>query len=138
MERTKSSGEDTASVVVVSRPESDTDAKEVKASQSTPDAQDKDEKEKKEDGEKSEETAEKIMIGSITESKDLYAKYDENGDRSWSETPPDGLEEAAENEQTQKYALLVRKSEFQAKHIIAFANNRSREAKGGRLQEPCH
>lgn len=111
MERTKSAGEETASVVVVSRPESDTDAKEEKPSQSTSESQDDGNKEKK-DGEEKEEGKEKIMIGSVTDSKDLYAKYDENGDRSWSETPPHGLEEAAENEKTQQYAVLVRKSEF--------------------------
>lgn len=104
MERTKSAGEETASVVVVSRPQSDTDTKDDKPSQSTSEAEKKDEENK-------DEEKEKIMVGVVTESKDLYAKYDENGDRSWSETPPNGLEEAAENEKTQQYAVLVRKSE---------------------------
>lgn len=111
MERTKSSGEDTASVVVVSRPESDTETKEEKPSESMTESKDAGGKDKEEDEKEDEEKKEKIMIGSVTESKDLYAKYDENGDRSWSETPPNGLEEAAENEKTQQYAVLVRKSE---------------------------
>lgn len=50
------------------------------------------------------------MIGLMTDSKDLYAKYDSNGDRSWTDKYPDDLEEAAENEETQKYAVIIRKS----------------------------
>lgn len=111
MERTKSSSEETASVVVVSRPESDTETKDEKPSKSTSEPQDNGDKDKKDGAADGEEKKEKMMVGSVTESKDLYAKYDEHGDRSWSETPPNGLEEAAENEKTQQYAVLVRKSE---------------------------
>ncbi|KAF4995188.1 hypothetical protein FGRMN_5326 [Fusarium graminum] len=65
---------------------------------------------KTEDDSKSDsEEEEKIMIGLLTETKDLYAKFDKNGDRSWSDKAPDDLEEAAENEETQKYAVIVRK-----------------------------
>ncbi|KAF7551482.1 hypothetical protein G7Z17_g4996 [Cylindrodendrum hubeiense] len=67
--------------------------------------------EKKEDEEKKdeEEKKEKIIVGLVTDSKDLYAKYDQNGDRSWTDKYPDDLEEAAENEETQKYAVIIRK-----------------------------
>lgn len=63
---------------------------------------------------KVEEETKMIKVGMLVETKDLYAKYDENGDRSWSENLPDGLEEAAENETTKKYAIIVRKSTFHA------------------------
>lgn len=49
------------------------------------------------------------MVGLLAETKDLYAKFDKNGARSWSDKYPDDLEEAAENEETQKYAVIVRK-----------------------------
>lgn len=52
------------------------------------------------------------MVGSLAETKDLYAKYDENGDRSWTDKRPSDLEEAAENEETQKYAVIIRKSMY--------------------------
>ncbi|KAH7309048.1 P-loop containing nucleoside triphosphate hydrolase protein [Stachybotrys elegans] len=53
---------------------------------------------------------EKIFVGIVAESKELYAKFDKDRNRSWSHSPPDGLEEAAENEKTLKYAILVRKA----------------------------
>jgi hypothetical protein len=60
-------------------------------------------------GESDETKKEKILVGAVAESKDLYAKYDKDGNRSWSEDLPDGLEEAAENEENMKYAIIVRK-----------------------------
>ncbi|CEI69444.1 hypothetical protein FVEN_g6967 [Fusarium venenatum] len=59
--------------------------------------------------EEEEEKKEKIIVGLLTESKDLYAKFDKNGSRSWTDKYPDDLEEAAENEETQKYAVIIRK-----------------------------
>lgn len=66
------------------------------------------EEEKKE--ETKEEEKEKILVGAVSEIKELYAKYDKDGNRSWSEEAPDDLVEAAENEKSLKYAVLVRKS----------------------------
>jgi hypothetical protein len=57
-----------------------------------------------------EEEKEKILVGAVSEIKELYAKYDKDGNRSWSEEVPDDLVEAAENEKSLKYAVLVRKS----------------------------
>ncbi|KAI5461567.1 P-loop containing nucleoside triphosphate hydrolase protein [Mariannaea sp. PMI_226] len=70
-----------------------------------------DKKEEKKDGDdkEEEEKKEKVMVGLIPDTKDLYAKYDQNGDRSWTDKLPDDLEEAAENEETQKYAVIIRK-----------------------------
>lgn len=75
-------------------------------------SEDKDEKSE----DKSEET-EKILIGAVSEVKELYAKYDKDGNRSWSEDLPDDLVEAAENEKSLKYAVLVRKSKFSHHHF---------------------
>ncbi|OAA36314.1 ATPase [Beauveria brongniartii RCEF 3172] len=52
---------------------------------------------------------EKIIIGMVADTKDLFAKFDADGNRSWSDKPPTDLEEAPENETTQKYAIIVRK-----------------------------
>ncbi|KAM3439698.1 hypothetical protein NHJ13734_003579 [Beauveria thailandica] len=54
-------------------------------------------------------TPEKIIIGMVADTKDLFAKFDAHGNRSWSDKPPTDLEEAPENETTQKYAIIVRK-----------------------------
>ncbi|KAL6865498.1 hypothetical protein ACO1O0_001592 [Amphichorda felina] len=118
-EPSKITGDKMSDVVVVSAPGSTDGNKEESPATDTSDSADekKDEKsgidtveesENEDEEEKKEEKA-KVMVGSISESKDLYAKYDEQGNKSWSENPPDGLEEAAENEETQKYAVLVRK-----------------------------
>ena len=65
----------------------------------------------KKDGEekKEEEKKEPILVGMTAESKNLYAKYDSEQNRTWSEEAPKDVEEAAENEETQKYAVIVRK-----------------------------
>ncbi|UNI18572.1 hypothetical protein JDV02_004832 [Purpureocillium takamizusanense] len=55
------------------------------------------------------ESDKKQMVGLVAQSKDLYAKFDKHGNRSWTEKKPDDLEEAAENEETEKYAIIVRK-----------------------------
>ncbi|KPM35845.1 hypothetical protein AK830_g10721 [Neonectria ditissima] len=67
----------------------------------------KEDAEEKEDDE--DKKKDKVIVGLVTDSKDLYAKYDQNGDRSWTDKYPDDLEEAAENEETQKYAIIIRK-----------------------------
>jgi hypothetical protein len=40
--------------------------------------------------------------------RNLYQKEDERGRTSWTEKYPDNLDEAAENEITARYAMLVR------------------------------
>ncbi|KAF4992130.1 hypothetical protein FDECE_13801 [Fusarium decemcellulare] len=130
MESTKSG--DDSSVVIVTPAETEVEAKEETKTEETTKAESsegktlrqaneprayidtipdkaeekKDEEEKKEEDE---EKKEKVIVGSLAESKDLYAKYDENGNRSWTDKYPDDLEEAAENEETQKYAVIIRK-----------------------------
>lgn len=58
------------------------------------------------DGE--EEEGEKAVIGMICETKNLYQKIDRYNKAVWTEEYPDDLQEAAENEETQKFAILVR------------------------------
>ncbi|KAI5924098.1 P-loop containing nucleoside triphosphate hydrolase protein [Camillea tinctor] len=64
-------------------------------------------KAKAEDGD-ADEKKEKVMMGMICGKKDLYEKIDKHNKATWSAEPPEDLEEAAENEETEKYALLVR------------------------------
>ena len=47
------------------------------------------------------------QVGMECELKNLYQKEDERGRTSWSDKLPDNLEEAAENEMTARYAILV-------------------------------
>lgn len=95
----------------VSSPESTTETPVEQTTESATDADKKDsDKAESGDGDSDETKKEKILIGAVAESKDLYAKYDKDGNRSWSEDLPDGLEEAAENEDNMKYAVIVRKS----------------------------
>ncbi|KAH7165777.1 P-loop containing nucleoside triphosphate hydrolase protein [Dactylonectria macrodidyma] len=128
VESVQSRDDDTSSVVIVtpaepveaeSKSQTSKEA-EAKSTQSTDEdgdeeMKDNDEKKEDEDEEKDEEKdedeekKEKIIVGLVTDSKDLYAKYDKNGDRSWTDKYPDDLEEAAENEETQKYAVIIRK-----------------------------
>ncbi|KID74414.1 uncharacterized protein G6M90_00g083890 [Metarhizium brunneum] len=49
------------------------------------------------------------LKGMMSDSKTLFAKYDEQGNRSWSDRKPDDFEEAAEGEETEKFAIIVRK-----------------------------
>ncbi|KAF4967255.1 hypothetical protein FSARC_5167 [Fusarium sarcochroum] len=104
----KSSGDESVVVVTPAETEpqkentSETKAEETKTEE-TPKTEEAD------NTESDEEKKEKVMVGLLTDSKDLYAKYDKNGDRSWSDKYPDDLEEAAENEETQKYAVIIRK-----------------------------
>lgn len=70
---------------------------------------------KREDGDEGgdgdEEEKDPVVVGMLCGSKDLYQKIDEWNNISWTTKYPDGLEEAAEEEDTARYALLVRNSE---------------------------
>lgn len=88
------------------------DGEEKKEDEEKKDDEKKDDEKKEDEKDDEEEKKEKIIVGLVTDSKDLYAKYDNNGDRSWTDKYPDDLEEAAENEETQKYAVIIRKSKF--------------------------
>ncbi|PFH63395.1 hypothetical protein XA68_12359 [Ophiocordyceps unilateralis] len=55
------------------------------------------------------EEKEKAMVGLLAESKELYAKLDQHRNRSWTDKKPDDFEEVSENEETAKYAIIVRK-----------------------------
>ncbi|KAI9158899.1 LOW QUALITY PROTEIN: 26S protease regulatory subunit [Paramyrothecium foliicola] len=48
-------------------------------------------------------------FGSVSDSKELYAKIDKDGNQSWTSKLPDDVDEAAENEETKKFAVIVRK-----------------------------
>ncbi|KAF4977276.1 hypothetical protein FZEAL_6164 [Fusarium zealandicum] len=113
------SRDDDSSVLILTAAEPDTEGKsettEVKDIKADS-REDKPEEKKEDDAEEAnsedqddKEKEEKIIVGLVADSKDLYAKYDKNGDRSWTDKYPDDLEEAAENEETQKYAVIIRK-----------------------------
>ncbi|KAI1056714.1 hypothetical protein LB507_001645 [Fusarium sp. FIESC RH6] len=116
MDSNKSTSGDESAVVVT--PADTEPQKEETTTETKPESPSQDSKEEsksdesKSDEEKKddeEEKKEKIMVGLVTDKKDLYAKYDKHGDRSWTDKYPDDLEEAAENEETQKYAVIIRK-----------------------------
>ncbi|RTE83715.1 hypothetical protein BHE90_001729 [Fusarium euwallaceae] len=120
MESTKSG--DDSSVVIVTPAETEPEVKEEKTEEKAEETKEtktestevkseekKDEDKKDEDEDKKEEEKEKVIVGLLADTKDLYAKYDEHGDRSWTDKYPTDLEEAAENEETQKYAVIIRK-----------------------------
>lgn len=48
------------------------------------------------------------------ETKYLFSKVDMEGNISWPDKPPSDLEEAPENEETKKFAIIVRKSAYHA------------------------
>ena len=51
---------------------------------------------------------EKVVVGMVCDRKNLYQKWDRHNRFTWSDDVPGDLEEAAENAQTIKYAILVR------------------------------
>ena len=57
-----------------------------------------------------EEKKEKEKVGMTCDSKNLYQKWDDRNRFSWTEKLPSDLEEAAENDETVRYAILVRNS----------------------------
>ncbi|KAL2160976.1 hypothetical protein VTH06DRAFT_8688 [Thermothelomyces fergusii] len=73
-------------------------------------------KDKKEDGEKEgdgaggdEDKEKKVIVGSVSEAKNIYkGPTDSDGNWTWVDKYPDGVEEAAENEETAKFAVVVR------------------------------
>lgn len=66
----------------------------------------------------------KVKVGMVCDRKNLYQKWDRYQRFTWSEEYPDGLEEAAENEQTMKYAILVRNSKPDS-HILVILKHLS-------------
>ncbi|KAK4170545.1 mitochondrial sorting [Cladorrhinum sp. PSN259] len=51
----------------------------------------------------------KVPVGSVSEPKNIYrGAADDDGNWTWVDKYPDDVEEAAENEETAKYAVLVR------------------------------
>lgn len=89
-----------------STPKTEDNAKDESAQEAT--------KTVKEDGDEGgdgdEEEKDAVVVGMLCGSKDLYQKVDEWNNISWTTKYPDGLEEAAEDEDTARYALLVRNS----------------------------
>ncbi|CAK7199226.1 hypothetical protein SEUCBS139899_001900 [Sporothrix eucalyptigena] len=78
---------------------------------------DKENEDKK--AEKEEEKKEKVMVGMECAQKDLYQKWDMHNRFTWTETYPEDLEEAAENEATEKFAILVRnKKSYDARKAL--------------------
>ncbi|KAJ8117800.1 hypothetical protein ONZ43_g4120 [Nemania bipapillata] len=55
-----------------------------------------------------EDVAKKAAVGMICEKKDLYQKIDQHNKATWTATMPRDLDEAAENGETEKYAILIR------------------------------
>ncbi|GAP84049.1 putative TOB3 [Rosellinia necatrix] len=53
-------------------------------------------------------TTGKVVVGMICEKKDLYQKIDRHNKATWTADMPNDLDEAAEDAETEKYALLVR------------------------------
>ena len=61
------------------------------------------------DGVNGTDTELKIDAGTISDAKNLYeSKPDEHGQSTWVDKYPDDIEEAAENAETARYALLIR------------------------------
>ncbi|CAF3585041.1 hypothetical protein FGSG_05940 [Fusarium graminearum PH-1] len=121
MDSSKSSGDESAVIVTPTDTEpqkeettsetkpQDTKTEEIKTEETKTEESKTEESKTDSKPEPEEEKKEKIIVGLLTESKDLYAKFDKNGSRSWTDKYPDDLEEAAENEETQKYAVIIRK-----------------------------
>ncbi|KAJ2905296.1 P-loop containing nucleoside triphosphate hydrolase protein [Zalerion maritima] len=66
------------------------------------------EAEKKNKDEDEEKKEEKVVMGMTAEPKNLYQHIDRYNKPYWSDKLPDDLVEAAENEETQKFSILVR------------------------------
>ena len=52
--------------------------------------------------------SEKILVGAVAEHKNLYEKRDKHNRVTWTEKIPEDLEEAGENDETLKFAVIVR------------------------------
>lgn len=94
--------------------EDDAEVKSKKGSKEGEDNTDEDKKSKENDDDNNdqsdEEDEEAVVVGMVCGTKDLYQKVDEWNNVSWTTKYPDGLEEAAEDADTAKFALLVRNS----------------------------
>jgi hypothetical protein len=104
------SGASTPVIVVsedaVAQDDVKTDGEEQKAeveAASTPETTEADAKD-----DAAEEAKEVIKVGMECDLKHLYQKEDDRGRTSWTDVYPEDLEEAAENETTAKFAILVR------------------------------
>jgi hypothetical protein len=86
--------------------------KEKKEDDKTEDKKDekKDEDDDSKDGEDKDKEKEKPkLVGSIAEAKNIYkGSSDEDGNWTWTDKYPEDAEEAAENEETATYAVVVR------------------------------
>ncbi|AEO54529.1 hypothetical protein MYCTH_2297184 [Thermothelomyces thermophilus ATCC 42464] len=93
--------------------------KEDEDSKEDGDTKDKKEDDKKEDDDEDgdedkdnkddEDKEKKVIVGSVSEAKNIYrGASDDDGNWTWVDKYPDGVEEAAENEETAKYAIVVR------------------------------
>lgn len=70
---------------------------------------DGDESKDKDKDEKKEEDKPKVPVGSVSEPKNIYkGSSDDDGNWTWVDKYPEDVEEAAENEETAKYAIVVR------------------------------
>ena len=58
--------------------------------------------------EEAEVKTEAVKVGMECDLKHLYQKEDDKGRTTWSDKYPEDLEEAAENEKTARFAILVR------------------------------
>ena len=76
------------------------------------DKQSEDEEDDDSDSQSDERDEEPVVVGMVCGTKDLYQKIDEWNQISWTTKYPDGPEEAAEDADTAKFALLVRNSRF--------------------------
>jgi hypothetical protein len=52
----------------------------------------------------------KVTVGMVCEKKDLYQKTDKHNKATWTAKMLNDLDEAAENDETAKYAILIRNS----------------------------
>ncbi|SPQ19199.1 5205ab59-1476-49f2-a0f2-aafccc9b002c [Thermothielavioides terrestris] len=83
------------------------DKKEEKKDEDKKDEEKKDEAKK--DGEEKEKEKPKVPVGSVSEVKNIYkGASDEDGNWTWVDKYPDDVEEAAENEETATFAIVVR------------------------------
>ncbi|KAK3991238.1 mitochondrial sorting [Cladorrhinum sp. PSN332] len=91
----------------------DTENKESKDEKTTSEGESKDEskdgEEAKDKDKDKEDDKPKVPLGSVSEPKNIYkGAADDDGNWTWVDKYPDDVEEAAENEETAKYAVVVR------------------------------
>ncbi|CAK7237270.1 hypothetical protein SCUCBS95973_009905 [Sporothrix curviconia] len=78
-----------------------------------------DKSDEKKDDSKDDGKTEKVVVGMECAQKNLYQKWDMHNRFTWTETYPEDLDEAAENEQTEKFAILVRnKKSYDARKTL--------------------